>query len=401
MARETESCANTSLAETQGSEAGSGGAPTAGRAGTAAAPRWAVVGIFLLLLVGALAYAQEFLTPVILGFLLTLVFSPVRRLLARRGCPDAIAAVAIVATLTTLLLALGLALTAPVMEWIEDSSTIGAQLEQRVREIRGAVAGETDGESISEVVERVADAAAPAESDVEEVVVREQSWLGTLITKAPAVVIQIVMVIVLLLFLLASGDMFYEKLVHVLPRLQDKKRAIMIVRDIERKLSRYLLTITIINSSLGLTIGVAMYALGMPDPLLFGVIGFLFNYVPYVGAIGGSAIAVIVGLLTFDGMFQALLPGAVYYLLTAIEGQFVTPYFVGRNLKLNTVVVFISVTFWAWLWSVVGMLIAVPLLVAARTVCEHIPSLDSYGDFLSARGAEREDQKQEGEPDGS
>jgi predicted PurR-regulated permease PerM len=98
------------------------------------------------------------------------------------------------------------------------------------------------------------------------------------------------------------------------------------------------------------------------------------------------AAALIVGILSLETLGQALAVTAVYFLLTTLEGQFVTPYFVGRSLRLNTVVVFFSVTLFAWLWSVVGMLVATPLLVTFRTFAEHIPALYGFGHFLSARG---------------
>ena len=217
--------------------------------------------------------------------------------------------------------------------------------------------------------------------------------MSRLMTLLPAAAVQVVLVLVLLFFLLASGDMFYEKIVHVVPRFRDKRRAMRIAHGIERQLSRYLLTITLVNAGLGVAVGLAMWAFGMPDPLLFGVIAWLFNYVPYVGAIGGSVLVFVVGLLTFDGVWLALLPGLVYYALTALEGQFITPYFLGRSLKLNQVVVFVTIAFWAWLWSVVGMLIAVPVLVAIATVCKSIPALEPLADFLSARGVEQEDEE--------
>ncbi|QEG41607.1 AI-2E family transporter [Roseimaritima ulvae] len=368
--------------------------PPTGAALSSDAGKWhrrAVFGIFLLLLIGGLGHAQVFLTPVILGFLLALVFSPVRRLLERSGIPPGLAAAAIVLSLVAGMALTTYLLAGPIMGWVEEAPSIGARLETRIREIRESVGGDEEGPSVDEVVNKIEDAAMPSDGDVQEVVVQEKGYLGTLASTAPSVLIQIVMVLVLLFFVLASGDMFYEKIVHVMPTFHDKRRAIKIARDIERKLSRYLLTITIINASLGVAIGVTMWAFGMPNPLLFAVIGCLFNYVPYIGAIAGTVIALVVGMLTFDGVAAAIVPAFTYYLLTAIEGQFVTPYFVGRNLKLNTVVVFIAVAFWAWVWSVVGMLVAVPLLVTIRTFCEHIPRLEPFGDFLSARGAEVEE----------
>ena len=354
---------------------------------------WAVIGIFLLLAVAGLAYARMFLTPVLLAFLLALVFSPVRRALTRMGLSTGLAAVSIVLSLVATLLVVGTLLATPVIGWIENAPQIGGRLEERVRELRTSLAGNESGKSVGEVVEDLKDAVAPSEADEPTVRIADVGLMEQLVALVPSIAVQTILVLVLLLFLLASGDLFYEKIVQEMPRFRDKRRAMKIAHGIERKLSRYLLTITTINAGLGVCVGVSMWLLGMPDPLLFGVIAWLFNYVPYVGAIAGSALTLAVGLLTFDGFWPAVLPGLVYYALTAVEGQFVTPYLVGRNLKLNTVVVFVTIAFWAWLWSVIGMLIAVPVLVAIRTFCEAIPRLRPVANFLSAErpGTEEEE----------
>ena len=361
-------------------------------------PRWAVIGIFLLLAMQAITYAQAFLMPVLLGLLLALVFSPVRRALERAHVPAGIAAAGIVAALVAVFLTIVVTLATPVTNMVDDAPRIMAEVERKLSGLRDAaddvadVAAQVDqvasGGGGAEATEDAAQAA--GEEAPERVVVQESGAAMDLALATPAVLAQIVLTLVLLFFLLASGDMFYEKIVHVTPRFSDKRRAVQIVYDVERRLSRYLLTIAIINAGLGVSIGLAMWAIGMPTPLLFATIGFLFNFVPYLGAITGVVIATAVGLVSLDTVGMALAAGAIYFLLTSIEGQFVTPYFVGRSLRLNVVVVFLSVTLWAWLWSVVGMLVATPVLVAIRTFCEHIPALQPFGDFLSARGEERE-----------
>ena len=358
-------------------------------------PRWAVIGIFIILVFAAITYAQSFLMPVVLAFLLALVFSPVRRALERLRVPAGAAAALIVSALVAIFLAITVTLAAPVAGLVDDGPRIVAEVERKLAGLRDAaedvaeVAAQVDEVAAGGAAEATEDAAeATGEEAPERVVVEEQGAALSVALAAPAVLAQIVLTLVLLFFLLASGDMFYEKIVHVTPRFSDKRRAVRIAFDIERRLSRYLLTIAVINAGLGLAIGLAMWAIGMPTPLLFGVIGFLFNFVPYVGAVAGVLIATAVAIVSLDTIGLALITGAIYFLCTSIEGQFVTPYFVGRSLRLNVVVVFISVTLWAWLWSVVGMLVATPMLVAIRTFSEHIPALEPFGDFLSARGDE-------------
>ena len=352
------------------------------------APRWAVIGIFLLLLLAAIATARALLIPLVLSILLALVFTPVRRFLERHGIPPGFSALFITVMLVAILVAGVFFLARPARGWIDDAPSIGRQVERKLRGLLGSA------EAVMDAGERVAEiASGEREEEVQEVVVREPGLIVNLASSAPDVLAQAVFTLVLLFFLLSSGDMFYEKIVHVMPTLKDKRQAIRIVYDIERKLSRYLFTITCINAGLGAAIGAAMWLIGMPNPVLFGVIGFASNFVPYVGALFGVMIATVVGLVTFDEVGYALIPGAVYFVLTTIEGQLVTPFFVGRRLEMNTVVVFVSVTLWAWLWSVMGMILAVPLLVTARVFCEHIPQLEPLGDFLSARGREVEDEQ--------
>jgi predicted PurR-regulated permease PerM len=364
-----------------------GPAPSAGSA-TALGPRWAVIGIFLLMGIQALAYARAFLLPVVLALMLTLVFSPLRRFLERAGLPTAFAASAIVGTLLAGVVACVLSLAAPVAEWVDRAPIIGFEIQQKMRELQGAAEGVREA---AEQVDQIASAGQEPDPEVQRVVVEEQGGPMGIALQMPAALAQIMFTLILLFFLLLSGDMFYEKIVHSMPTFPDKRRAVQIARDIERTLSRYLFTITVINAGLGVSIGIAMWFFDMPYPVLFGIIGFLFNFIPYLGAVMGVGIALAVGMVSLDQIGQAIAAGAVYFLLTSIEGQFITPYFVGRSLRLNTVVVFLSVTFWAWLWSVVGMLVATPLLVMIRTLCDHIPALRPVGNFLSARGAERED----------
>jgi predicted PurR-regulated permease PerM len=226
--------------------------------------------------------------------------------------------------------------------------------------------------------------------EVQRVVIDDSTDFVGLALSVPQTIAQLFFTLILLFFLLASGDMFYEKIVHVMPTFRDKRLAMRIAHEIELKLSHYLSTIAFINASLGAAIAAMMWFYGMPNPMMFGLLAFALNFIPYVGAVTGVVVATIVALVSLPQPSDALLVGLTYFLFTSIEGQLITPHLVGRRLRLNTVVVFTFITMFAWLWSVVGMLVAMPLLLAIRTFCEHIPALQRVGDFLSARGAERE-----------
>lgn len=353
---------------------------TANRRQPSAIPKWVGIGIFLYLSVFALGFAQLFLVPIVLAFLLSMVFSPIRRFFDRRGVSQGASAFIIVFSLLFGLFLIAAALAVPVSGWINNAQEIERRIEIRFNEVSGPFSGFF---AAQEKLEELTDS-----PEVQQVETQEDSLSSKLAALIPTLAAQFTFTFVLLLFLLASGDMFYEKIVHVLPTLHDKKRAVRITHDIERKLSSYLFTITIINACLGVTVAIAMWLLGMPSPLSFGIIAFLFNYVPYLGALAGIVVAMVVALVTFDWLVWPLIVGGTYFILTTVEGQLITPYFVGRSLRINTVVVFLTISFWAWLWSVVGMIVAVPLLVAVKTLSEHISGLEPLGHFLSERHAE-------------
>jgi predicted PurR-regulated permease PerM len=194
----------------------------------------------------------------------------------------------------------------------------------------------------------------------------------------------------LLLFLLASQDSFLRSLVRVLPRLREKKLAVEVLRGIEREISRYLMTITLINLGLGAAIGVAMQLLGLPNPYLWGAMAALFNFIPYVGAICGAAIVGLVALLQDGVEAYALAVPATYLALSGIEGMLVTPAIVGRRLRLRPVVVFLGVLAWGWLWGIAGALLAIPMLVVLNILCRHVEPLQPLGEFLSEAPARAE-----------
>jgi predicted PurR-regulated permease PerM len=190
---------------------------------------------------------------------------------------------------------------------------------------------------------------------------------------------------VLLFFLLASGDLFMRKLVRILPTLTDKKKAVALARTIQSAMAQYLFTITCINFALGAATAALMYWLGMPNPLLWGVMVALFNYVPYIGAAVSGIVLTIVAFITFPDLNDVLLVPLLYFALETIEGQFVTPILTGRSLTLNPVMIFVSMLLWAWLWGVVGALMAVPILMTLKITCDHIESLHGLGEFISGK----------------
>ena len=348
---------------------------------------WPQATLAILGLIAAVVLGRTFIMPVFLAFLLALTFSPIRRFLQRRRVPPPVSALLFVFALVVGIGALAFVLSGPIQQYVADRATIAADVERKLRgvsEIIEKVAEASDEvQEMAEAGQSGAETAAPSDEAPQEVVVQGPSVLSRTLATAPSVMGQIIFTLVLFFFLTASGDMFHEKLVQTAPTFKDKKRAIQISYDIERKLSRYFLTITAINAGLGVAVGLALWGLGMPNPLLFGVLAFALNYIPFLGAIAGVLLAFFIGVISFDTVSSALLVAGVYLGLTTIEGQLITPYAVGRSLKLNPVLVFVAVAFWGWAWSVIGMFIAVPALIVLRVFSDKIPALEGLGIFLS------------------
>lgn len=337
-----------------------------------------VTGIFIILLIHALTIAAGFLLPVTAAILGYLVLNAPRRGLQRIGVPAPVTAAAF-----TLAIGGGLALAVtllmdPLYEFVTD---IPSLIDQTMASLTGP-GGPLEAFSVAaEATEEVmADAGAERPMPVE--VVSDGGIATTLFAAAPGLLSQIVFAVCLLFFLVASGDLFIQKAVQAADRFQDKRATLTTVRSIEQGLGNYLGAITLINAGLGVAIGGAMWLWGLPNPVLIGIMAAVLNFVPFVGAVIGAAVSGVIAFVAFGEPGTAVLVLLTYYGLTAFEGQFVTPTLVGQRLRLNITMVFLSVAFFAWIWSVVGMVVAVPMLIVAKVVCDQIPRLHKVGLFL-------------------
>lgn len=343
-------------------------------------PSWPLVGLFILALIAAIALARDFLMPITFSLLLFFVFVPVRRRLSRLGVPPMVTAAGIVFGLLFGIIALAWSVSGPAGQLIADMPEIQTALTEKLQRLRGTF--ETIDSAMTQM--ETDPAAAPAEDGADSTAGFDVATaiLDGLYT-TPGIMGQIALVLFLLFFLIASGDLMYLKIVQSFDTLREKRNAYSALREIEESLGSYLGAITLINACLGVAIGLAMWALGMPSPLLFGLLAFSLNFIPYLGAVTGVGIATLVALVSFSDVFWPVMVALTYFSLTTLEGQLITPYFVARRLQMNAVVVFLTVALWAWLWSVIGMIIAVPLLVVISVICDHVPGLEKLGNFLA------------------
>ncbi|MDX8449540.1 AI-2E family transporter [Mesorhizobium captivum] len=354
--------------------------PRAGARAELRLMRSLLIGIFILLTVFALYFARAFFMPVILAFLLALTLTPIVRFLRKHGIPDVLSATFLVVLSVFLFVSAGYLLSGPVINLVNNSYSIGQQLTERLAPFKRPL------EMMADVSRQLgALTETTQEPGVQRVAVAPSGILSAAASNILGAGTSITIVFVLSLFLLASGTLFYEKIVQSFTSLSQKKRALRVVYDVEREISHYLLTVTLINAGLGTVIGLGLWGLGMPNPLVWGAAAALLNFLPYVGALTTILLVAVIALISFDSISYALLAPAFVLLCDIVEGQFVTPVMVGRRLEINAVAIFIAIAFWSWLWGFVGALMAVPLLVVIKVFCDHFDGLSHVGNFLAAQ----------------
>jgi predicted PurR-regulated permease PerM len=349
---------------------------------TTASGTWALPSLLLLAVLTVLYLARDLILPIVAALILSLVFLPLVRGLKKIFIPAPLGAGLVVLALLTGFVAGVYNLAEPASAWLEKAPKSLREIDSKLRSITGSVHSVANAtEQVQNITEKLT-SVDNAEKKPREVIMQAPKLSGTFFYSAKDFTVSAISTLVLLYFLLASGDLFLRKTIAVTPRFSDKKRAVDIAQQVEVAVSKYLFTVAIINVGLGCAVTSALYFLGVPNPILWGVMVATLNFIPYIGDIVSFAVLMIVGLLSFDQLWQSLLVPGVFYLLTAIEGYLVTPLIVSRRLSLNPVVIILSVLFWSWMWGVPGALLAVPILVALKTLCDRIESLRIFGEYL-------------------
>jgi predicted PurR-regulated permease PerM len=336
----------------------------------------ALVGLFVLALFYTLHLAQAFFLPIVLAILLDFLLSPVVRALRRIGLPEPAGAGIVMLGLIAML-GLGLYyLSGPAARYIALVPQSVEKVRDRIESMRGSMAQVTEA---AEQVERVADV---GEDDAPQVEIKGPSLTRQLFGGTTALLSAATVVIFLTYFLLAVGDLFLQKIVAVLPQFKDKRVAVTIFRETEAQISLYLFTTTLINTGVGVVTALVIYLLGMPNPVLWGVVAMVLNFVPYVGAVANMVLLALAALMTFEDTGRAMAVPGAFLALNLVESNLVTPMIYGNRMRLNTVALFIGLVFWWYIWGVPGAILAVPMMAAFKIACDHIESLSPIGEFL-------------------
>jgi predicted PurR-regulated permease PerM len=328
--------------------------------------KMSLVLIACVVMLAALQAGQVILAPVFLAVIVGLMFGPVADRLERHGLPSALSSAAVVLLLLALLV-IGVVLFAvPLSDWVERGPQIWQKLQAELMNWKEPL------ESLTGIIDRIRGVFSDSGETAMPVTVEDGSAITDIAMIFPAVGTQFVIFLVSLYFYVATRDNIRVSILSVCVGRRMRWRTAHVFRDVEAKVSRFLLWMTFINVGVGVSVALAMMAIGLPSPILWGAMAAVLNYIPYLGQAVMVVVLLAVGLATQSGPVDILLPVGCYLVINFIEAQIVTPHFIGRSMTLNPLLIFVSIAYWMWAWGPVGSLVAVPSLVIVQSVLTNV-----------------------------
>jgi predicted PurR-regulated permease PerM len=315
--------------------------------------------------------ARDLLVPVMLAMMLALLANPVVSRLGRMYIPRWLGALVVVVGGLALTVWLASLLVTPATDWVKQAPTELRQLAPKLKKLTRQV---DEANKAAASIAKAAGASVSTAGPAAQADKPHPPNLWALIAGAPRVLASIGAVVLLSYFFLVYGHQLQR---HAIARLDGSERKLLtieILKTIEADLSRYVLTISVINVVLGLILtgGLLWMGLGLSDALLWGTLAALLNFVPYVGPLSGVLLLGLVGVVAFDKPSQMLLPPALYLTLHMLESQAITPIILGRRMALSPLVMLLWLMLWGFLWGIAGLLLAVPMLASLKIVAERV-----------------------------
>src|SRR6202158_2708766 len=333
-------------------------------------------GLFVLAMLAAAYVAREIVLPFVFAIILKLLLQPVLRILERLHVPRILAAMLLIIALFGTIVGLGAALSGPAGTWAAKLPEGIPRLQERLSFMREPI------DTLQRFLQQVEDFGGTGPSPNAAASAQGPTLLTKLFTGTRNFASGLFTTVLFLFFFLVSGDIFLHRLVEILPRFSNKRQVVEISQQIGSDISAYLVTITIMNAAVGIATALAMWLTGVGDPVLWGTVAFLLNYVPILGTAMGVLIFLLAGLLTHDTLWLALLPAGLYLGIHLIEGETVTPMLLARRFTLNPVLVIISLVFWVWMWGISRAILSMPMLAITKIICDSLQPLAAFGHFL-------------------
>lgn len=347
--------------------------------------------------------AQTLFLPVVVAALFALLLSPLVRILKRFYIPRSFSALLLLASLGVPFTLLGMQLVEPAERWAERIPELSTQLTTELNEISEKLA--------------LSEQAPPPKAEVEE---DSGGWFGwfskdepeppklepepdqnavsdrfkqggvelmiQVLGATPAMLAQFFTFVILVVFMLVFGPLLYSNFISGFTQQSDKQAANSLLDEVQRELSRYILTVSVINTGLGIVTGAALWAAGVQDALLWGVMVALLNFAPYVGPIAGMMVLYLAGIIQYGANWMAFIPPLIFFGINTIEAQFITPTVLGHNMRLNPLILILWLILWGWMWGAVGVLIAVPLLVCLKLAAARLNIFSRWVKLIETPG---------------
>lgn len=331
--------------------------------------------------IGATLYlGSAYLLPVATAFVFAVILAPVCGFLERIRLPGAIAALLAIVMAGAIVYA-GFALVAqPAAQWVDKAPETLAKAQQQITKLRKPL---KTVEDLSHQVDNLS--IVPAAPKTRTVVVQGPALTQSLIASAQVIIVQTLFVLILTYFFLLTRRELRQKVIAFQRKGCDRVRTARAFRDVERGVGGYFVVFTFINVSAGVAVGLACWALGLPEPLMWGGLAALLNFIPFLGPALTVGLLVLAGLSTYDTLLQASYPVLAYIAISFVESNIVTPAIMSRRMTLNPLAIMLAVSFWTWIWGPVGALIALPLLIMLKVVSDHTPMLNPLGVLLGGK----------------
>jgi predicted PurR-regulated permease PerM len=325
----------------------------------------------------ALYFGRAFFVPIVFAILFNALLRPLVRGLEKMRLPTPAGAAIVTLGLLLAVTVLGFALAGPVNRWIKDAPQQLGTAESKLKRLLKPM------QQVSDVVKQVEQATKTPSSGPAPAPVPEPAGLAAnLLGNTWAFFTGAVEVIVLLYLLLAAGDLFVTKLLKVIPYWPDKKAAAQVVHESQSVVMRYMVVNAFINAGQGVVVGLVLWWLGIPSPVLWAFLTFVLEFVPYLGAAIMITMLSVVAFAPFEDVSRILMVPGSYLLITTLQNNIISPYAYGQHLKLNPVAVLIGVLFWWFLWGIPGAFLAVPIIAACKIAAEQTQTLKPVGEFL-------------------
>ncbi|TWU22316.1 pheromone autoinducer 2 transporter [Novipirellula galeiformis] len=347
-----------------------------------------------MLVLYALYFARSLAVPIVTAMVVYLVLRPIVRHGSRIGIPPSIGAIG---TMLGILVLLGLGtylVIQPAQEIIADTPRHLVVVKEKLSFITERLrAVDAATEELAETAEAEEVGVAEEETPV-PVEIKQANWASNLsyLSGTGNIVSFLTICGALLYFLLATGDDLLRSIMRTLPSFTARRRLIEVIQNVQEGLGSYLAQVSVINAGLGVAVGTAMGLLGMPSPIVWGVMAFAFNFIPMIGAVAGACIIFVTALVNFEATYYAFVVTGTFLTLTSIEGQFLTPAILGRSMSMSPVLVFLSIVIWGWMWGLMGVFLSIPILIAMRMACEGFEGLTPLATILGAESTDHEPQ---------